>query len=60
MELCFTLCHGALNVQVTAQKIRIASSADTFKAMSEFIAPENIPVEYGGKLKFGDEKDGCR
>lgn len=46
--------------QITAQKIRIANSADTYKAMLEFIDEEHIPVEYGGKLSYGPEPDACR
>jgi hypothetical protein len=48
-------------VQQTVRKIRIAASgAETYKALTEFIDPESIPVEYGGKLKYGDQPDSSR
>lgn len=33
---------------------------ETFETIKEFVAPEFIPVEYGGLLKYSDEPDSCR
>lgn len=42
------------------QKVKIVSKRDTFAAISEFVEPDQIPVEYGGSLRFGSEDDSCR
>lgn len=40
--------------QVTARKLRVVTSADTYEALLEFIDDEHIPAMYGGKLSYGD------
>lgn len=51
----------SLDRQVTARKIRMAPvGAETYKVLLEFMAPESIPVEYGGKLRHREATDGVR
>lgn len=33
---------------------------ETFRAISEFVEPKYIPVDYGGTLTCGTEPDSCR
>jgi len=39
----------------TQKKVRILGAKDTFKGLCEFIAPENIPEEYGGELVYRND-----
>ena len=36
------------------------TTTETFETIKEFVAPEFIPVEYGGLLKYSDQPDSCR
>lgn len=39
---------------------QIVSKAGTFDAINEFVEADQIPVEYGGTLRYGDGEDSCR
>jgi len=39
---------------VTLEKIRIADEAHSLEALTEFIDPEQIPLEFGGTATYGD------
>jgi len=36
------------------------TTTETFETIKEFVAPDFIPVEYGGLLKYSDQPDSCR
>jgi hypothetical protein len=43
------------------KKIRIVPAGkETTEAIAEFVDPADIPVEYGGQLRYGDGADSCR
>ena len=38
---------------MTQKKVRIVKGGrETFEAISEFVDPKNIPVDYGGELRY--------
>lgn len=39
---------------------RPLTTTETFETIKEFVAPEFIPVEYGGLLKYSEQPDSCR
>lgn len=56
----FSMIQPMLN-DVTRRKVRITSSTSkVFEALCEFFDPNDIPEEYGGKLRFNDKPDNCR
>ena len=57
----WTVVRALINER-TQEKVRILSPGDSYKGLSEFIAPESIPVKYGGLLEFKKpgEEDDCR
>lgn len=44
----------------TVAKVRILGPSETLSGLQEHIDISQIPEYYGGGLKFGDDKDGCR
>jgi len=44
----------------TVKKVRILGPSDTLSGLQEHIDISQIPEYYGGGLKYGDDKDGCR
>lgn len=47
--------------ETTQRKVKIvAAGKETTDALAEFIDLADVPVEYGGQLKYGDEPDSCR
>lgn len=47
--------------ETTAAKVRIVKAGqETTNAINEFVELDQIPVEYGGKLRFGEGEDTCR
>lgn len=46
---------------MTREKLKITSTlSQVFEALTEFVEPDQIPVEYGGTLRFGEEPNSCR
>lgn len=41
----------------TSKTLRVVSAAKTFEALCEYIDPDQIPVEYGGKLRYDAAPD---
>lgn len=38
--------------EYTSKSLRVVSAAHTYKALREFIDPDQIPLEYGGSLHY--------
>eukprot|EP00952_Eustigmatos_sp_NYUAD-ZCMA_P006856 29308-Eustigmatos_ZCMA.PRE.1 len=42
------------------RKLRVVREGDTHVVLREYIEVDQIPVEYGGTLKYGEDEHSCR
>ncbi len=60
----FTFIYSLLQPllhEMTREKLKITSTvSQAFVALTEFVEPDQIPAEYGGTLRFGEEQNSCR